>query len=175
MANRFQDQEGQHLQWLIPFKSGMVRTFATTKVTLTECLKRQWPSCVPTLKRRITLTVQKEVDSWCKWQSDIVTGESTYSPVSNPLQPAVVQEIKPVFESLSSKKLLQGCVNCLTQNQNESVHHAIGIRLGILKFNEGITKMTKSVFSAYGIKYTENMENNSQKWIRTALTVIKIK
>ena len=134
----------------------------------------------------------KGKESWCKWQSDIVTGETTYTPVSNPLPPAVVQQIQPVFELLSSKNLLQGCVNCLTQNQNESLHHAVwrfipkdqnhsstevevGIRLGILKFNGGITKMTKSVFSSCGIDYTENMEKQFIKMDKDRITCAEIK
>ena len=121
----------------------------------------------------------KGKDSWCKWQIDLATGENTYTPVSNPLAPAVVEAIKPVFDALSSEKLLQGCSKCLTQNQNESLHNTVwrfvpkdqfhskpevevGIRLGILKFNSGITKMSKTVYSACGINYTKNMEKQFQ-------------
>ena len=64
----------------------------------------------------------KVEDSWCKFQTDKVTGEKSYLPVDKPLSPAVVDVIKPAFEST---KLLQGCENCLTQNQNESLHHCV--------------------------------------------------
>ena len=134
----------------------------------------------------------KVKDSWCKWQSDVITGETTYTPVSNPLPLAVVEQIKPVFEFLSNKKLLQGCVNCLTQNQNESLHHAVwrfvpkdqyhssnevevGIRMGILKFNEGITKMSESMFDACGIKYTENMERQYYKMDKDRIYCAEVK
>ena len=125
----------------------------------------------------------KGKDSWCKWQVDIVTGDNTYTPVSNPLAPAVVEAIKPVFDALSSEKLLQGCFRCLTQNQNESLHNTVwrfvpkdqfhsktevevGIRLGILKFNVGITNMSKLVYSACGIQHTNNMEKQFLKMDR---------
>lgn len=97
------------------------------------------------------------INSWCKWKTDQETGDNTYTPVSNPLPAAVVQILKPVFDSLSDPNLLQGCKNCLTQNQNESLHHVVwgyapkdqyhsahevdlAISLGVSTFNTGISK-----------------------------------
>ena len=42
--------------------------------------------------------------------------------IKDPLPPAVVQTIKPIFEDLSSTKLLKRCSNICTQNNNDYFH-----------------------------------------------------
>lgn len=116
------------------------------------------------------------INSWCKWKTDQETGDNTYTPVSNPLPAAVVQILKPVFDSLSDPNLLQGCKNCLTQNQNESLHHVVwgyapkdqyhsahevdlAISLGVLTFNTGISKCMNIILPSSGLRFTEKMQH----------------
>jgi hypothetical protein len=63
--------------------------------------------------------------SWCLKKRDAATGQHQYLPPKHPLAPAVVTVLKPVFDDLSRSTLLAGCVNCYTQNQNESFHHLL--------------------------------------------------
>ena len=69
----------------------------------------------------------KGPNSWCKWQNDLLTpeGERTYRPLKAPISDALFNILKEVFEKLSDVNLLKGAENCLTQNQNESLHHVI--------------------------------------------------
>ena len=55
--------------------------------------------------------------SWCKYQSDKVTGENTYKTKIN-IPVAVRDVIKPVFShtDLGSDALLSKCLHGLTQN-----------------------------------------------------------
>ena len=62
--------------------------------------------------------------SWCKWQVAKAKGIMTYKH-KNPLPPAVVKVVTPLFEQLSDKTLLATTKDCLTQNSNESLHHLI--------------------------------------------------
>lgn len=64
----------------------------------------------------------KGEDSWCKYQSDLVTGQVTYRYPKYPLPEAVVEKLTPLFLELSSEKLLKTCLKGLTQNANESLH-----------------------------------------------------
>jgi hypothetical protein len=98
----------------------------------------------------------QSVTSWCKYQADIARGDghTTYKPVKNPLPPAVYDELLPTFTALSDPKLLSGCLDGLTQNANESLHHniwnlvpkeqfhspsevSVGISLAVTAFNDG--------------------------------------
>jgi hypothetical protein len=98
----------------------------------------------------------QSVTSWCKYQADIARGDgdTTYKPVKNPLPPAVYDELLPTFTALSDPNLLSGCLDGLTQNANESLHHniwnlvpkeqfhspsevSVGISLAVTAFNDG--------------------------------------
>ena len=62
--------------------------------------------------------------SWCKFNSDLVTGKSTYSEKQR--LPAVFhKELKPIFERLTGKELLKKCLKGLTQNAHESFNNLI--------------------------------------------------
>ena len=62
--------------------------------------------------------------SWCKFNSDLVTKGKTYH--QNGRLPSVFFEpLKPIFERLASRELLQKCQRGLTQNQNESFNNLI--------------------------------------------------
>ena len=66
-------------------------------------------------------------NSWCKWKNDqlLSEGEPTYRPLKMPISDALFNILKDVFEKLSDLNLLKGAEKCLTQNQNESLHHVI--------------------------------------------------
>ncbi|CAG2208778.1 unnamed protein product [Mytilus edulis] len=107
--------------------------------------------------------------SWCKWQVDKVSGTRNYLPLKNPLSPVLVEMIKPVFEKLSSLQLLKGAEKCLTQNQNESLHHVIwsylpkgeyhspseiqlGVALAVGHFNDGMVNFNTQLFYEINLK-----------------------
>lgn len=104
-------------------------------------------------------------DSWCKWQQDKASGNSTYIPLKDPLPPAVVDKIKPIFRDLADIRLLENCSRCLTQNANESLHSLIwslapkevfkspnevetAIGLGCMFFNQGKSASIQRVYGA---------------------------
>ncbi|CAG2197000.1 unnamed protein product [Mytilus edulis] len=107
--------------------------------------------------------------SWCKWQVDKVSGTRNYLPLKNPLSPVLVEMIKPVFDKLSSQQLLKGAEKCLTQNQNESLHHVIwsylpkgeyhsptetllGVALAVGHFNDGMVNFNTQLFYEINLK-----------------------
>ena len=61
----------------------------------------------------------KGKNSWCKWQSDKVTGKTSYRQKIN-LPVAIMEEIKPIFQELSNPEMLRKCLHGMTQNCNES-------------------------------------------------------
>ena len=63
----------------------------------------------------------KTDDTWCRYQKDVVMGENSYT--QNRCLPYVFrEELKPIFDRLSSQVLLSGCEQGLTQNANESLN-----------------------------------------------------
>lgn len=108
--------------------------------------------------------------SWCKYQNDIAqNGVSTYVPKQKGLDIAVHDACLPTFKFLWSTDFLEGCKNCLTQNQNESLHHVVwsvvpkeqyhsanevtvGINIGILMFNTGLQNTVQTILSTLNIK-----------------------
>ena len=46
-------------------------------------------------------------------------------PIKNPLPPAVVEKVKPVFDKLGSKEFLAACENLHTQNLNKFYQHVV--------------------------------------------------
>ena len=59
-------------------------------------------------------------NSWCKWQSDQITGKETYKAKIS-LPSAIKTLIKPIFVDLSNDSLLEKCLHHKTQNVNESL------------------------------------------------------
>ena len=86
----------------------------------------------------------KGVDSWCRYQQDLVTGNSTYKPGAG-LPLIVIKVIKPIYNELSSDALLSKCLHGLTQNQNESFNGTIWERLPKTKYYS----MTQLEFGVY--------------------------
>ena len=72
-------------------------------------------------------------DSWCKHNQDKANNTNTYKPGPG-LPLSVVMKVKPVFEELSTDKLLGKCLHGLTQNQNESFNATIWERLPKTRF-----------------------------------------
>ena len=94
-------------------------------------------------------------DSWCKYQSDKITGKDTYKLKIN--IPIVVRDkIKPIFMDLSKDELLKKCLHGRTQNANESINQLIwqkcpksvyvqrftleaGVASAVINFNDGVS------------------------------------
>ena len=68
----------------------------------------------------------RTVDSWCKYQSDKITGKNTY--VERIAIDKAVSDVKaPIFshKDLGSKAVLSKCLHRETQNVNESLNNLI--------------------------------------------------
>ena len=66
----------------------------------------------------------KNIDSWCKYQKNILTGEKTYQDYVN-LPVPIKKEVEPISKDLSSETLLSKCLDGLTQNISESLNALI--------------------------------------------------
>ena len=95
----------------------------------------------------------RDENSWCKWQKDQISGKKTYKIKVN--MPKWIHDlIKPIFEDLSSDKLLSKCLHGKTQNANESINNIIwqkcpknnfvqkdtlqcGVNSAVIQFSEG--------------------------------------
>lgn len=112
--------------------------------------------------------------SWCSFQRDIACNTSTHQPIKDPIPPAVVEVIQPVFDKLSSKSFLAGCEQCLSQNRNESLHHVtwalapkeqyvspqetyLAVCLSVLFFNAGAHSTYTRLCPAIGITVSSHM------------------
>lgn len=113
-------------------------------------------------------------DSWCSFQRDVALKTKTHRPIKDPLPPAVVKVIKPVFDKLGDKNFLAGCESCSTQNANESLHHIIwgiapkdqftsqvenklAVNLGVLLFNCGVEVIYSQLLPMVDVPVTESM------------------
>ena len=64
-------------------------------------------------------------NSCCSYNRDVASGTNYHQPIKNPLLPAVVPEIQPLFDLLGGKEFLASCEDGKTQNVNESYHHVV--------------------------------------------------
>ena len=114
-------------------------------------------------------------DSWCKFQSDKVTGKSTYK-AKDGLPKSIKEVVLPVFQELSRDELLSKCLHGQTQNANEALNNIIWQRCpkstyvckrivdiaaasAIMYFNDGCKGLDR-VFCSLGIptgNYTRNL------------------
>ena len=62
--------------------------------------------------------------SWCKYQKDLMKKTNAYDQ-SKCLPSVFRYELRSIFERLSDRNLLQGCLKRLTQNQNESLNNVL--------------------------------------------------
>lgn len=109
-------------------------------------------------------------DSWCTYNNE----KATHVPIENPVPPAVVDVVLPVFDRLGKKEFLVGCEKCLTQNANESLHHVIwglapkeqytshqetnlAVALGVMIFNSGAQATLTKLMSKLNIPVTDSM------------------
>ena len=66
----------------------------------------------------------RTADSWCKYQSDKITGKNTYkAKLSIPI--VIREKIRPILIALSSDDLLRRCLHGRTQNANEAFNQLI--------------------------------------------------
>ena len=66
-------------------------------------------------------------DTWCKYHKDVLDGTNYYQK-GKCLPHVFRDELKSIFEKLSSNDLLDGCQRGLTQNQNESINSIVWSR-----------------------------------------------
>ena len=62
--------------------------------------------------------------SWCKWQVAAAKGE-TYHHKKPPIPDSIMQLLRPIYNRLGSRSLLEKCVDGYTQNANESLHSVV--------------------------------------------------
>ena len=122
-------------------------------------------------------------DSWCRFQSDMITGKTTYK--HKPLLPKIVaDEIKHIFSysDLGSEELLSKCLHEKTQNANESINNVIwtrcpkrvyvgrqileiGVSSAVVNFNEGykgISRLFDKVFLDTGSLVKVGLKNRDR-------------
>ena len=119
-------------------------------------------------------------DSWCSYNRDAATGESTHRPIKNPLLPAAREVMLPVFESLSRESFLEKCKECYTQNANESFNRtlwslcpkeqfnsttevSLSVNLAVCLFNNGFEYTCKNALNAIGAPILQHMIHSWQK------------
>ena len=66
----------------------------------------------------------KGKDSWCKFNVDLESNRQMYDK-SRQLPSSFHDMLKPIFDRLASKDLLEKCLKGVTQNANESLNHMI--------------------------------------------------
>ena len=113
--------------------------------------------------------------SWCSYNRDMATKETTHRPIKNPIPAAVVKVIQPIFEKLGDSNFLAGCEGALTQNANKSLHHTIwslapkeqytsanetylAIKLGTVIFNDGLAPLLKRLLPMIGVHVNQFSE-----------------
>ena len=113
-------------------------------------------------------------NSWCSFQKDTACGTREHKPIKDPIPPAVVEVIQPVFDKLGSQSFLAGCERCLSQNRNECLHHVtwsmapkeqyvspqethLAVCLSVLLFNAGAHSTYSRLCPAVGITVRPKM------------------
>lgn len=116
-------------------------------------------------------------ESWCRYNRAKETGEKYCH--KHPLPEAIALAIKPVFRSLTDRKLLEKCMHGRTQNPNESFNSCIWKRLpktkfigmktlkmgvmdAVICFNDGVSSRA-NVFKSMGIVPGQNMCESLRK------------
>ena len=115
----------------------------------------------------------KGATSWCFYQRATALSQEVphHKSLKDPkrlLHPRLAQHVKPIFERLCNRSLLERCVMGATQNQNESFNSVVwqrcsktdfsspvtvelAVNLAVLTFNRGMISLT-SVFGHLGIQ-----------------------
>ena len=115
------------------------------------------------------------VSSWCSYNRDIATGESSHRPIKNALRPAVMEVIKPLFSRLASTTFLVTVKDCYTQNPCESLNHlvwslapkeqytspqetSLAVSLAACVYNNGLNQTLSSMINKCGLRCKSNMK-----------------
>ena len=88
-------------------------------------------------------------DSWCKFQSDKLTGKVTYKRKYS-LPKSIEDAVLPVFQELSKDELLLKCLHGQTQNANEALNKLIWQRCPKTTF---VSKRIVDIAAASAILY----------------------
>ena len=113
------------------------------------------------------------IDSWCGYQRAEAQDKSYKHKNSLPYE--VIEAIKPIYNDLSNRRLLEKCLHGKTQNVNECFNRCIWDRLpkttfvglntlktgvmdAVICFNEGAASRIK-VFELLGMTAGDNMKN----------------
>ena len=116
----------------------------------------------------------QDQNSWCSYNRDIAAGTNYHQPIKNPLPPAVVAEIQPLFDRLGSKEFLANCEKRSTWNVNEAYHQVVWklapkeqynspweIKLAVaiitLLFNSGMQCIFKAISNVVVVTVTQNV------------------
>ena len=129
----------------------------------------------------------KTDDTWCRYQKDVVMGENSYT--QNRCLPYVFrEELKPIFDRLSSQVLLSGCEQGLTQNANESLNgllwskcqkrifcgrerFTVAVCNAVTKFNEGgkgCKRLIKSMHLETGLNVIKGLQKIDKIRLRSS-------
>lgn len=150
----------------------MAWQYEKTKVMHLQCKKKCNGYTFPLCKHKGRATASFLSGWWnimVKWQADKASGTNNYRPLKNPLSSALAEVLKPVFEKLSSLQLFARSEKCLTQNQNECLHHVIwsylpkweyhspsetelGTALAVGHFNDGMYSFNSKLFQETNLK-----------------------
>ena len=121
-------------------------------------------------------------DNWCFYNRAVAKGLAPGSHNDNihtPLQPDAAEAIKPIYDCLTGKALLEKCQRAMTQNANKSLHSVIwnkcpknkfmskervklGVSSAIATFNKGQRAIRKSL-EAQGISPGQTFDKAAQK------------
>ena len=101
-------------------------------------------------------------DSWCGYQRDKTNKTKFFKPRKGLLRD-VSKYVKPIFVDLCNEELFKRCLDCKTQNQNESFNATVWNRLpkttyvGFSQFQFGLyDAVAKEREGKHLLKYTEH-------------------
>lgn len=124
-------------------------------------------------KKPIHHKCPKGENSWCVYQKAKAAGQlKNFVHDYKPLPPDILKAIKPIYQDLSKKELLERCLGGYTQNSNESCNQSIwkimpknlpasATTVGIAayvaacEFNEG-TRGLLAILNCFGVKCGRN-------------------
>ena len=97
----------------------------------------------------------KSINSWCKWQSDKITGDNKYKTKLN-LPVSIKEEIEPIFKDLSSDDILSKCLHGQTQNANEAFNQIIWTKCPKQQFasRKTLERATHSAVISYNDRFS---------------------
>ncbi|GFU90967.1 uncharacterized protein TNCV_4922981 [Trichonephila clavipes] len=88
-------------------------------------------------------------DSWCFYQSIKAKGQKTglhRQHDGTPINERFLPHILSIYQRLASNELLERCINCGTQNANESLHNMIWLKCPKEIFVKRVVNSTKALY-----------------------------